>query len=195
MSNSGRDTLIGNMLSLFSAFMYGVYSTFLKKRIPDETGISMPMFFGFVGLFNFLLLWPLFFVLHFTGIESFEFPAWKTLLFLLVNGLCGTFISDLLWATAVVLTSPTTTVVGISLSIPLAIMADVLLRHKTDALNLAYIGGTACVILGFVIANVSYYLPEKLKKLDQPFFCNFHYWRNRIAGQREQNHRHDENEL
>ncbi len=100
----------------------------------------------------------------------------NTIISTTMNGLCGTFISDLLWATAVVLTSPTTTVVGISFSIPLAILADVVLRHKTEALNLAYLGGTGSVILGFAIANASYHLPEQLKKFDQPFFCKPQYW-------------------
>jgi solute carrier family 35 protein F5 len=36
---------------------------------------SMPLFFGFVGAFNVLALWPLGVILHFTGIEPFSLPT------------------------------------------------------------------------------------------------------------------------
>lgn len=45
-ANEGTDTLFGNMLTLISAFMYGVYTSFMKKNIPDDSDISVPMFFG-----------------------------------------------------------------------------------------------------------------------------------------------------
>ena len=35
----------------------------------------MQLFFGFVGLFNILFLWPLGLILHFTGGETFELPS------------------------------------------------------------------------------------------------------------------------
>lgn len=54
--------------------MYGIYTTLMKKRIGDESRVDMTLFFGLVGLFNFIVLLPGFFVLHFTGIETFELP-------------------------------------------------------------------------------------------------------------------------
>lgn len=35
----------------------------------------MQLFFGFVGLFNLLFMWPLGLILHFTGAETFELPS------------------------------------------------------------------------------------------------------------------------
>ncbi|KAK7826674.1 hypothetical protein U0070_007836 [Myodes glareolus] len=52
---------------------------------------------GFVGLFNLLLLWPGFFVLHYTGFEDFEFPNKVVLLCIIINGLIGTVLSEFLW--------------------------------------------------------------------------------------------------
>ena len=46
----------------------------MKKRIGDESRVDMILFFGFVGAFNMVALWPAFFVLHYTGIETFELP-------------------------------------------------------------------------------------------------------------------------
>ena len=52
---------------------------------------------GFVGLFNMILLWPLFFALHYTDWEIFELPTKHQLMFLLVNGFFGTVLSEVLW--------------------------------------------------------------------------------------------------
>ena len=71
---SRQQIAIGDALAFLSAVLYGLYSTFLKKRVGDETRIDMPLFFGFVGLFNVVLLWPGLVILHFTGVERFELP-------------------------------------------------------------------------------------------------------------------------
>jgi solute carrier family 35 protein F5 len=55
------------------------------------------MFFGFVGLFNLILLWPLFFILHYGHWEEFEWPNPHQWTFLIVNGLIGTVVSEVLW--------------------------------------------------------------------------------------------------
>lgn len=60
---------IGDALALFSAVVYGVYVTVMKKRVGDEDKVDMQLFFGLVGVFNLLLLWPIFFILHWTGLE------------------------------------------------------------------------------------------------------------------------------
>lgn len=46
----------------------------------------MPLFFGFVGIINVFLLWPFGVILHFTGIERFEWPSGNALIIgLLIN--------------------------------------------------------------------------------------------------------------
>lgn len=47
----------------------------MKKRVQNEDRVNMPLFFGLVGLFNLILLWPGFIILHFTGVETFELPT------------------------------------------------------------------------------------------------------------------------
>ncbi|KAF9928145.1 hypothetical protein FBU30_002601 [Linnemannia zychae] len=66
--------LFGDALALMSALFYGCYTVLLKLKIQNENRINMSLFFGFVGLFNLMLLWPLFGVLHWTGIEPFGLP-------------------------------------------------------------------------------------------------------------------------
>lgn len=69
--------LLGDFLALISALFYALYVTLLKLRIQHESRIDMQLFFGFVGLFNILLLWPMGILLHLFGVELFEWPHGK----------------------------------------------------------------------------------------------------------------------
>ena len=77
---SHKQIAIGDILALTSAVMYGVYTTVMKKRIGDESRADMFLFFGFVGLFNIITLLPGFFIVHFTGIETFQLPPTRRIL-------------------------------------------------------------------------------------------------------------------
>lgn len=67
--------MLGDALALLSALFYAIYVILLKVRIGDESRIDMQLFFGFVGLFNIVVCWPVGLVLHLTGGEVFEWPA------------------------------------------------------------------------------------------------------------------------
>lgn len=66
--------LLGDSLALISALAYAFYVILLKVRIKNESRVSMTLFFGFVGAWNIVLIWPLGFLLHYTGIEVWEWP-------------------------------------------------------------------------------------------------------------------------
>lgn len=87
----------GIVLALFSAFFYASYLVLVKHKSDTEQKIDIPLFFGFVGLWNLLLMWPVFFVLNFTQIEAFELPNRRQFIVLLINGLFGTVLSEALW--------------------------------------------------------------------------------------------------
>ena len=74
--DSRKESLKGDVLSLLSAMFYGAYAVTLKKRIPaeKEESFKFSYFLGFVGLFNVVFLMPLFPILNYTGIETFEWP-------------------------------------------------------------------------------------------------------------------------
>jgi solute carrier family 35 protein F5 len=118
--------ILGDGFALVSAFSYGVYATFLKRRIPKarEKYFKMSLFLGFVGLTNIIFLLPLFPILHFTKAETFEWPNGKTVGFLTLNALIGTCVSDFCWAKSVILLGPLITQLGISLTIPLSMLAS-----------------------------------------------------------------------
>ena len=60
---------VGDAMAFVSAGIYGLYVTVMKRKVGDEDKVNMPVFFGLVGVFILILLWPLFFILHFTGME------------------------------------------------------------------------------------------------------------------------------
>lgn len=66
----------GDLLCLVSALLYAFYSTLIRKNLPDEASgegkASTALFFGYLGLFNALLLTPVALIVHFTGIETFH---------------------------------------------------------------------------------------------------------------------------
>ena len=45
-SINGNDTFIGHLLSLSGACLYGVYTTFMKKRVPDESPSMVILLYG-----------------------------------------------------------------------------------------------------------------------------------------------------
>ena len=74
-SGVGSLPILGDFLALFSALFYALYVTLLKVRIRSESRVDMQLFFGFVGLFNVMICWPMGFILHFAGVERFELPS------------------------------------------------------------------------------------------------------------------------
>lgn len=87
----------GIVLSACSAFLYACYLVLVKRKNDTDEKVNIMEFFGFVGLWNMILLWPLFLVLNFSQLEPFEMPNRRQLLVLLINGIIGTVISEALW--------------------------------------------------------------------------------------------------
>ncbi len=153
-ASSSRENVAGDIIALAGAASYACYAVYLKVRIADERALHMPMFFGFVGAINLILFWPLGFVLHATGLEPFQWPSGPTLGFLFANGIVGTVVSDYLWVLAVLLASPVVATVGLSLTIPLTMLADSLI-NPTEHFNALYLVGAALTLLGFVFVNTT----------------------------------------
>lgn len=165
-----NDTLLGNILSIYGAFFYGMYTTFVKKRVEEDSPSKILLLFAFIGFFNMILMSPLFLIVHFSHLELFEFPNLKTLSFLFLNGIFGTVLSDIFWSFGVMLTSPIICTLGLSLSIPLSIFLDWIIRNTV--FNIQYFFGSFLILLGFIFVNLSYYLPNDLNYFDQLKFLN-----------------------
>lgn len=77
--------ILGDTLALISALFYAFYVILLKVRIRSESRVDMQLFFGFVGLFNILLCWPMGIFLHLIGVETLELPKGDAVAALAIN--------------------------------------------------------------------------------------------------------------
>lgn len=75
---------LGDFMAFLSAVIYGLYVTVMKRRVGNEDRVDMQLFFGLVGAFNIVFLWPLFFVLHWSGLETVS-GTWVLLLMMLLT--------------------------------------------------------------------------------------------------------------
>ncbi|KAL2160645.1 hypothetical protein VTH06DRAFT_1333 [Thermothelomyces fergusii] len=142
---------IGDSMAFFSAILYGVYITVMKRRVGNEERVNMPLFFGLVGLFNVLFLWPGFFILHYTGIEPFELPPNASVWTIIAINSMASFFSDILWAYAMLLTTPLIVTVGLSLNIPLSLIGEMIQYSQYS--SWLYWVGAGIVFVSFLFVN------------------------------------------
>ncbi|KAF6006167.1 hypothetical protein HII13_005288 [Brettanomyces bruxellensis] len=141
----------GNLLALAGALCYGVYSILLKLNVKEDSRIDMKLFFGFVGLFNFLLLWPPLIIMNKLGYERLELPPNKSVYIIIIFNCIASFLADFLWARAMLLTSPLTVTVGLSMTIPVAMVCDFIFNLKWN--SPVYIIGAMLICASFYMVN------------------------------------------
>lgn len=146
-----RELALGDVMAFVSAVLYGFYAVFMKKRIGDESRVNMPLFFGLVGLSNVLLLWPGLVVLHFTRIEPFQLPPTNRILTIVMVNSASSLVSDFCWAYAMLLTSPLIVSVGLSLTIPLSLVGQMVLDAQYA--SWLYWVGALIMVVSFVFIN------------------------------------------
>jgi len=142
---------LGDILALISAVVYALYVILLKVRIHTESRIDMQLFFGFVGLFNILTCWVIGVVLHVSGIETFELPTTRAAISAIIINMVITLTSDYLYVLAMLKTTPLVVTIGLSLTIPLAVLGDSLLGRSTRGLVLV---GALLVIASFLVVGL-----------------------------------------
>ncbi|KAK7075174.1 hypothetical protein SK128_015223, partial [Halocaridina rubra] len=149
---AGGKLPLGVVWSLVGAVVYACYMVFLRRKVPTEDRMDFTMFFGFVGLFNTIILWPGFPLLDVLGWETFQLPNKEQLLYMSVNGLIGTVLSELLWLWGCFLTSSLMATLSLSLTIPLTMMVDILL--KNIKYSYVFYVGAVPMMLSFVIVTL-----------------------------------------
>ena len=164
---SFTETLTGDILALVSAAFYGYYACQIKRDCGDESRINMLLFFGFVGLFNALLLWPFFILFHLIGLEPFQLPPNSGVLVMVVSNALISGISDMFWAAAVLMLSPLMVTVGLSFSIPVSLLMQLILRHQTPS----WLGG-----VGSAIVLASVLIVESDQTIQQWYHRVRRYW-------------------
>ncbi|KAG7450397.1 uncharacterized protein BT62DRAFT_943297 [Guyanagaster necrorhizus] len=142
--------ILGDTLALTSAVFYALYVILLKVRIKSESRIDMQLFFGFVGLFNTLAYWPIGILLHVAGVEKLELPSSSRAVTILLVNMAITWSSDYLYVLAMLRTTPLVVTIGLSLTIPLAVIGDLFLGNFVGA---KVMFGAIMVFVGFLIVG------------------------------------------
>ncbi|ORZ38255.1 hypothetical protein BCR44DRAFT_59995 [Catenaria anguillulae PL171] len=151
-THSSKSLITGDILSIVGAVFYACYITQMKLRIKHESRVDFPLFFGFLGLINMVCLIPVLAVLHYTGVEVFELPGANAIPYMIGNALFGTVLSDYFWMMATLLAGPIVTTLGLSLTTPVAMVGDLVLKGITY--SPMYVGGAALIVVGFIGINL-----------------------------------------
>ncbi|KAI3472946.1 hypothetical protein Pfo_028002 [Paulownia fortunei] len=123
MSKTRRHSIAGDIFGLLSAVSYGLFTVLLKRCAGSEGDkVDVQKFFGYIGLFTLFGLWWL------ARVQVSKFASVTEVI--LLNGVVGSVLSDYLWALSVVWTTPLVATLGMSLTIPLAMLADMLVHGR-----------------------------------------------------------------
>ena len=154
-SNTSQSTL-GDIMAICSAFGYGIYTTYLRYHVPNEDLVSMQLILGYMGLICGLFIWPFLLIVIYFHIDDVTNFSGLILAYLVFTGIFDYVVSDYLWARAIVLTTPTVATVGLSITIPMAFVADALLNgYNSESLSIYAIFGSILVMCGFALLNIN----------------------------------------
>lgn len=144
------NSLPGDVLTLFGAVFYAAYTLLIDYLFPGgDKSVDMAVVFGLIGVINLVCFFPVIFILDWVGLESWMSQlSFSAFLLLVLNGIFNNVISDYLFARAVLLTTPTLTSVGLSMTIPLAAILEAIIKGKAP--NAMVIGGASLVCVGFL---------------------------------------------
>jgi len=162
---TNSNNYFGVLLGLCSAIVYASYSIYFKlqtKKYKEKFNVLQT--YGFIGIFNLLIIPIILIIFHFTKIETFSFPKSNEFFYIFINALFGGVICDFLIGYAIWLLSPDAVSFGMTMTIPLSYIFDLFIK-KNFEFNFFYFFGIACIIAGFsliAIDNLKKYFKKKL---------------------------------
>jgi len=96
-------SVIGDLLCLVSAVLYGMYTVSIKRLIPgDDASVPMTLFFGMMGVLITCIGGPIILFSILLG-ASFGSFSWSVFLVLILKGCLDNVLSDYLWARSILL--------------------------------------------------------------------------------------------
>ncbi|GAB6030852.1 hypothetical protein CHUAL_007689 [Chamberlinius hualienensis] len=146
----------GAIWAIVGSLAYAGYLVLLRRKVENEDSMDIPMFFGFVGLFSMLTLWPGVLILHYSGVETVELPTAKQCILLSVNGLIGTVFSEFLWLWGCFLTSSLIATLSLSLVIPMTMAVDMIMK-RVNYSPIFFIGTVPVFLAFFATSLLAHY--------------------------------------
>ncbi|KAI1290165.1 Solute carrier family 35 member F5 [Halotydeus destructor] len=122
---------LDSLYCLLSATLSAASIVLVRSYATHEDHLDVAVFLGFVGLTVCILTWPVFIVLHYTGVEQFVLFTNGALNVFLVNGLFATIIPQLLWLWGCILSSSLITASSGVFILPIHDMFNVLIESWT----------------------------------------------------------------
>eukprot|EP00928_Gymnodinium_smaydae_P035198 TRINITY_DN24813_c0_g2_i1.p1 TRINITY_DN24813_c0_g2~~TRINITY_DN24813_c0_g2_i1.p1 ORF type:complete len:384 (+),score=61.20 TRINITY_DN24813_c0_g2_i1:134-1285(+) len=111
----------GDILCVLAAMLYAAYTTVLRRLTGEDVPVTL--LFGTLGAAVLVMVTPLALAVRWQALRNMSVEVFGLLLF---NGLFDNVLSQFAWAKAVQWTSPTAATVGLSLTIPLSVVADLI---------------------------------------------------------------------
>ncbi|KAI9632695.1 uncharacterized protein MKK02DRAFT_41004 [Dioszegia hungarica] len=150
LSDLPAHPVLGDLAAILSACFYAKYVILLKKQVGDEDRADMQLMLGFAGLFSTTLLLPLIPILHYLNWEPFELPPTRTAWIICGINMAITLSSDYMYMLAMLKTTPMLATVGLSLTIPLALVGSLFIPSSSpDAITPLSLGGAVLVVSAF----------------------------------------------
>eukprot|EP00903_Cladosiphon_okamuranus_P019969 g18350.t1 len=150
--DASKDSVWGDAAALAAAVGYGIYSTILTLRSPSADEVSMSLVLGYMGSANVLIFLPLLLGLALApGVQALQGLTWHVVQLIVIRSVMDSLFSELLWAKAILLTTPTVATVGCSLTIPIAFASDFLLHGMVP--NTLAVVGASLVVGGFYFVS------------------------------------------
>jgi drug/metabolite transporter (DMT)-like permease len=159
----GENTILGDIYLILGAFLYAGYALIIKHYSKKfKRHFDMMEVFGYIGLYNTLLM-PFFILfLHFCNIEIFQMPTWTDILCIFINTLIAALISDLFQSYSITLLSPHLVSFGLAMNIPLSYLFDIL--KGNIQFNLYYLFGSILIVSAFGVNLYESYKKYIFKK-------------------------------
>jgi len=149
---------LGVIWPILGALLLAIFLVMLRRRVDHEQKLNMPMFYGFLGFFTLVFLWPGLIILHFTNEEVLEWPDTTQWIVLAFNGIVGMVISNILWLWSCFFTSSLSATLSLTLVAPMSAIAGVFVDQAPMTHNwMFYVGVCPVFVAFFAVAALTHY--------------------------------------
>jgi len=152
---------IGDVLTIVASFCAALYKVLFKLQVGDANEATVSAFLTCIGIWNLLVMWPVFIILNVTDIEPLILSnmPWTYVVASSVLSLCFNYLINF----GIAYQYPLFISLGTVLGIPLSAVVDLVWHHRKFGWE--EIVGGLLIIFGFLLLMVPYTLSELFSKI------------------------------